>query len=165
MAKAKTAIAEVVDRWFPKMGSPVTVFQLLGALLGLPLLVSVRSGGEYLSAYWMSWVGERMVNDLRVEVLETLSRLSLGYFDQAKMGDMITRINGDTLALQNCIRIGVKHSVTDPITILAVFAYLVLMDWQLMAGAAVLLPICLVPVIIYGRKARRASTDMPACTK
>ena len=159
MAKAKTAIAEVVDRWFPKMGSPVTVFQLLGALLGLPLLVSVRSGGEYLSAYWMSWVGERMVNDLRVEVLETLSRLSLGYFDQAKMGDMITRINGDTLALQNCIRIGVKHSVTDPITILAVFAYLVLMDWQLMAGAAVLLPICLVPVIIYGRKARRASTD------
>ncbi len=159
MAKAKTAIAEVVDRWFPRMGSPVTVFQLLGALLGLPLLVSVRSGGEYLSAYWMSWVGERMVNDLRVEVLETLSRLSLGYFDQAKMGDMITRINGDTLALQNCIRIGVKHSVTDPITILAVFAYLVLMDWQLMAGAAVLLPICLVPVIIYGRKARRASTD------
>ena len=155
----KNAVAEVVERWFPKMGSPVTVFQLLGALLGLPLLVSIRSGGEYLSAYWMSWVGERMVNDLRVEVLESLSRLSLNYFNQAKMGDMITRINGDTLALQNCIRIGVKHSVTDPITILAVFAYLVFMDWELMASTAVLLPICLAPVIIYGRKARRASAD------
>ncbi len=158
VASTKAAVAKVVDQWLPKMGSPVTAFQLLGALLGLPLLVSIRSGGEYLSAYWMSWVGERMVNDLRVEVLETLSLLSLNYFNQAKMGDMITRINGDTLALQNCIRIGVKHSVTDPITILAVFAYLVFMDWQLMAGAAVLLPICLVPVIIYGRKARRAST-------
>ena len=156
---AKASVAEVVDRWFPKMGSPVTVFQLLGALLGLPLLVSIRSGGEYLSAYWMSWVGERMVNDLRVEVLETLSRLSLNYFNQAKMGDMITRINGDTLALQNCISIGVKHSVTDPVTILAVFAYLVFTDWQLMISTALLLPVCLVPVILYGRKARRASTD------
>ena len=155
----ESAVAGVVDQWFPKMGNPVTVFQLLGALLGLPLLVSIRSGGEYLSAYWMSWVGERMVNDLRVEVLESLSRLSLNYFNQAKMGDMITRINSDTLALQNCINIGVKRSVTDPLTILAVFAYLVFMDWQLMARTAVLLPICLVPVIIYGRKARRASAN------
>lgn len=79
-ASTKAAVAKVVDQWLPKMGSPVTAFQLLGALLGLPLLVSIRSGGEYLSAYWMSWVGERMVNDLRVEVLETLSRLSLNYF-------------------------------------------------------------------------------------
>ncbi len=158
-ASVGDAVSGVVDRWFPKAGDPVTVFQLLGALLGLPLLVSIRSGGEYLSAYWMSWVGERVVNDLRVEVLEKLSQLSLSYFNRAKMGDMITRINGDTLMLQQCISHGVRHSVTDPVTIVAVFLTLVFIDWQMMLGAVVLLPVCLLPVVIFGRKARRASAE------
>jgi ATP-binding cassette, subfamily B, bacterial MsbA len=147
----------ILDVFFPRMGSPVTVLQVVGAVLGLPFLVAFRSGGQYLSAYWMSWVGERIVNDLRVEVLDRLSRLSLNYFNQAKMGDMITRINGDTLMLQHCISHGVKHSITDPVTIIAVFLFLLVSDWQLTMTLVVLLPICLLPVVIYGRKARKAS--------
>lgn len=150
---------KVLDNTFPKMGTPLTFWQGLGAVLGLPFLVAIRGGGQYLSAYWMSWVGERMVNDLRVEVLDRLSRLSLNYFNKAKMGDMMTRINGDTLMLQHCISHGVKHSITDPVTIIAVFLFLMMMDWQLTLCVIVFLPICLIPILIYGKKARRASKN------
>ena len=153
----RTAAERGLDLFFPEMGVPITWLQAIGAILGLPILVSIRSAGQYLSAYWMSWVGERMVNDLRVEVLDRLSQLSLNYFNQAKIGDMITRINGDTLMLQHCISHGVKHSVTDPVTILAVFVFLLVSDWQLTLIVMFLLPVCLFPVIIYGKKARQAS--------
>ncbi len=156
-ASIRSTVDRSVDLLFPKKGSPVTLYQALGAILGLPFLVAFRSAGQYLSAYWMSWVGERMVNDLRVQVLDRLSQLSLNYFNQAKMGDMITRINGDTLLLQRCIANGVKHSITDPVTIVAVFCFLVVMDWQLTVSVVLLLPICLFPVLIYGKKARKAS--------
>ncbi len=152
-----SSVHSAIDRFFPAMGTPVTFWQALGAILGLPLLVAFRSGGQYLSAYWMSWVGEKMVNDLRVDVLERLSQLSLNFFNQAKMGDMITRINGDTMMLQRCIGNGVKHSITDPVTIIAVFLFLVVTDWQLTLSVVVLLPMCLLPVVIYGSKARKAS--------
>ena len=148
---------EWLDYLFPQMGVPVTRAQILGALLGLPILVAFRSAGQFFSAYLLSWVGEKMVNDLRVDVLDRLSGLSLGYFNQAKIGDMITRINGDTLMLQDCVSYGVRHSVNDPVTIISVFLYLLWTDWQLTLCVGVLLPICLVPVIVFGRKARRAS--------
>ena len=151
------SIHSVVDLLFPEMGSPVTFWQAQYGPEGLPLLVAFRSAGQYLSAYWMSWVGEKMVNDLRVDVLECLSRLSLNYFNKAKMGDMITRINGDTMMLQRCIGNGVKHSITDPVTIVAVFLFLVVTDWQLTLSVVILLPMCLLPVAIYGSKARKAS--------
>ncbi len=145
---------------FPTYGEPITLLHVLGTVFGLPLFVAIRSSGEYLSAYWMSWVGERMVNDLRVKVFDRLSSLSLNYFNTAKMGDMITRINGDTLMLQRCISHGVKHSVTDPVTIISVLVYLLVSDWQLTLSVFVLLPVCLLPVVIFGRKARKAAKRM-----
>ena len=160
--RAKARMEIWLDLLFPKMGHPVTWAQAFGVVLGLPILVGIRSAGRYLSAYWLSWVGERMVNDLRVRVLDRLSRLSLNYFNHAKIGDMITRINGDTLMLQRCISHGIKHSITDPVTIIAVFCYLLMMDWQLTLSVVVLLPVCLFPVMIYGKKARRASKKMVA---
>ncbi len=157
LAAEAGAVDRFLDRWLPRRGEPAGMLQYLSLILGLPLLISIRSSWEYLSAYWMSWVGERVVNDLRVKVLGKLSGLPLGYFDKAKMGDMITRINGDTLMLQNCITHGIKNSVSHPVTVLVVFLYLVRMDWQLMLGIAALLPGTLVPLLIFGRKARAAS--------
>ncbi len=148
---------DFLNHWFPRKNTPVTITQLLGIILGLPLLVSLRSGSEYLSAYWMSWVGHKMVNDLRVIVLDKLSQLPLGYFNRAKIGDMTTRIDGDTRMLQVCMSQGVKHSITDPVTVVAVFTFLMFMDWRLMFAVTILLPICLWPIIVFGRRARQAS--------
>ena len=111
----------ITQQWLPGFGEPLTVKHMIGACLLVPLVAGFRGSMEFLSKYGISWVGERVVNDLRIKVFNTLSGLSLDYFNRAKMGDMLTRINGDTTMLQTCLSSGVRNSITCPMTILSVF--------------------------------------------
>ena len=156
-----TALKEKVDRvldpWLPQRDLPLNWKMLLGGLLLLPLLVSVRSICDYLSSYCMGWVSERVVNDLRVDVLTKLSTLSLAFFDHATSGDLLTRITGDTAALQRALRLGAADLVKESMSVLGLAFALCLIDWKLTLFALIFLPLCLYPMLVLGRKARRAS--------
>ena len=95
-----------IDPWLPLAGEKKMGWRrALGGLLLLALLVSVRSMADYLSGYCMGWVSERVINDLRGDVLEKLSTLSLDYFNRSTTGDMLTRINTDTVNLHRALRV------------------------------------------------------------
>src|SRR5262245_53311334 len=79
---------KVMDPWLPAFGQPITLQQILGGVLFFPALVAVRGAMGYLSSYCMGWVGEKVVNDLRNDVMVKLNSLSLDYFNRATMGDM-----------------------------------------------------------------------------
>ncbi|MDE1171153.1 MAG: ABC transporter ATP-binding protein [Verrucomicrobium sp.] len=148
---------DVANIWLPQMGLPLTGRQILGCLLILPILAAVRGLFSYLSSYCISWVGENVTNDLRIAVLRKLSGLSLDFYDRSKTGDMMTRVQGDTAAIQNCLDRGVSDGVKEPFTILAVLVALVWMDWKLTLIALFLIPFCVIPIRVLGRKIRKAS--------
>lgn len=149
-----------IDPWVPKAGRPIDGRQVVGLLLFLPLFVALRSATDYFSLFLMNFVGQSVVNDVRVKVVENLSRLSLDYFNRSTLGNMVTHINGDTRAVERFLSSGVDHIVKDPITIISVFTWLCLIDWPLTLASVVLLPVCLVPILYLGRKARKASKKM-----
>lgn len=157
----KNRAVEVTDRWvdpwLPYKGRRVDWQQVVGGLLFLPLLVALRGVTGYLNSYCMAWVSERVVNDLRVDVLEKLSSLSLDFFNRAKTGDLLTRVNQDTTALQRCLGLGFADLVKEPFTVLSILIGLLLIDWQLTAMAVIFIPLCVLPVILLGRKVRKAS--------
>jgi len=157
-AKAEVATNEFVDPWLPKVGRPIDWRQFLGGLLVLPILVALRGVCGYLSTYFLSWVSQHIVNDLRCEVLEKLSSLSLDFFNRATMGDMITRVNGDTGMLQRSLSLGVADLIQQPVTLAGLVIALIVMDPQLSVLALLFVPICVVPVIILGRKVRKSTT-------
>ena len=144
-------------QWLPGFGEPLTTQHILGACLLVPLIAAFRGSMEFFSKYGIGWVGERVVNDLRIKVFGTLSHLSLDYFNQAKMGDMITRINGDTAMLQTCLSSGIRNSITSPMTVLSVLALLLILDWQLTCYLFLVMPVAIACIVIFGRKARKAS--------
>ena len=156
-ARLEQETQDLVDPWLPAVGRPVDWRQILGGLLFFPLLVAIRGFVGYLSSYCMAWVSERVVNDLRVDVLKKLTDLSLDFFNRSTLGDLLTRVNGDTLALQRCLSLGFSDLIKEPITILGILSALCLIDWQLTLGAMIFFPLCVVPVIVLGKKARRAS--------
>jgi ABC-type multidrug transport system fused ATPase/permease subunit len=147
----------VIDGWLPRMGTPMSTQQFLGGLLLLPLLVGIRSSADYLSSYSMGWVSERVMRDMRIEVLDKLSSLSLAYFQRSTTGDLLTRINTDTAALLRCLREGTTDLVKESISLLSVLAALLWINWQLTLVAMVFMPLCLFPLLVLGRKARHAS--------
>jgi subfamily B ATP-binding cassette protein MsbA len=146
-----------VDAWLPYAGRRVDWRQVLGGLLIFPALVAIRGIMGYLSSYCMAWVGEKVVNDLRTDVLVKLNSLSLDYFNRATMGDMITHVNGDTGTLQRCLRIGCADLIQQPMTAIGVLAALCVLDWRLTLAAMVFFPACIIPVFVLGKKARRSA--------
>lgn len=146
-----------LDPWLPYAGRAVDWRQVLGGLLFFPALVAVRGIMGYLSSYSMAWVGEKVVNDLRTDVLTKLSSLSMDYFNRATMGDLITHVNGDTATLQRCLRVGCADLVQQPMTALGVLSVMFMIDWRLTLAAMIFFPACIIPVFVLGKKARHAA--------
>jgi subfamily B ATP-binding cassette protein MsbA len=153
------AAQRALEPWLPRRGRPLDWRQITGLLLFLPLLVLVRSGADYLNSYCLGWVSERVIRDLRMEVMEKLATLSLDFFTRSSTGDLLTRINVDTQNLLRALKQGVADLIKESFTVVAVFAGLLLLDWKLTLAVAVLLPAVLFPLQVLGKKARRAASD------
>ena len=153
----KATLGEKVDPWLPAAGRPLDALQITGILIIFPFLFAFRGYIGYLSSYCMGWVSERVVNDLRHDVFRKLSSLSLNFFNRSRVGDLLTHVHGDTTALQKTLNVGVGDLVKEPITILSTFVLLLWIDWQLTLFVFIFMPLCLIPMAVLGRKARRAS--------
>jgi subfamily B ATP-binding cassette protein MsbA len=156
--KAQTATREFVDPWLPLAGQTPTWQQILGGLLLFPCLAVIRGFTGYLSSYCLAWTSERLVNDLRVDVLKNLSGLSLDFYNKATMGDLITRVTGDTASLQRCLSLGLSDLIKEPVTILGIVGGLCLIDWHLTMAALIFFPLVALPIVYFGRRVRKAAT-------
>ncbi len=149
--------ATMVDTWLPRAGRPADWRQIAGGLLLFPLLAAIRGFVGYGSSYCLAWVSERVVNDLRVEVLRKLGSLSLDYFNRATIGDLITRVNGDTAMLQRCLGGGLSDLVKEPVTVIGLVAMLFAIDWRLTLMVLVFFPLLVIPIVVLGKKVRRSA--------
>lgn len=157
LASVTRHISQAVDPWLPAAGRPLDRQQALGVLLFFPLLFAFRGAAGYLTAYCMGWVSERVVSDLRQDVFEKLSSLSLDFYNRSTMGELITHVDGDTQALQKALNFGVSDLVKEPIGILGTLIFLLWMDWELTLFVVAFFPLCIIPMSVLGKKMRRAS--------
>jgi ATP-binding cassette, subfamily B, bacterial MsbA len=150
-------VERFLDNWLPRYGRELTWQHMLGGILFLPLLVAVRSTTNFASSYCIGWASERMINDMRLDVLEKLSTLSLDFFTRTTTGDLLTRINGDTAALLRSLRLGAADLVKETITLISVFAMLLWINPTLTLYVMVFVPLCLFPLMVLAKKVRSAA--------
>jgi len=153
----QTRLEEALDPWLPAANRALGWREVVGGLLLFPMLAAIRGSVGYAGAYFMAWISERVVHDLRVGVFRKLCSLSLDYFINSSTGDAMTRVSGDTATLQATMSGGFSDLITEPFAILAILTALLLMDWQLTIFVVVFFPLVVVPVVWLGRKARQAS--------
>jgi subfamily B ATP-binding cassette protein MsbA len=158
---ANVAVLSVVKRvwadFFEKGGSDRALWQVVAAAALLPGAMAVRGVCDFLGAYLMNWVGLRSVMDIRVRMFAHLQRLSLDFYSGSRAGELMSRVTGDPQAVQQGIANVVEDIVKEPVTLVSVAGWLLYTDWKLTMAGLVLLPICLVPIVIYGRLTRKAS--------
>lgn len=150
---------EIVDPWLPLSGRPIDTRQLIGGLLFLPILVAFRGYIGYLSSYCMSWVSERVIRDLRLNLLEKLNTLSMDFFNRATIGELLMRVNGDTGALYRCLSLGFSDLIKEPVSIISILIMLFTLNWKLTLLALIFTPLTLVPIRVLGKKVRAAITS------
>jgi subfamily B ATP-binding cassette protein MsbA len=141
----------------PAINSPSSKAGVVAVIATIPLIMLARVLFDYLNIYLMNWAAIRAITDLRVRLFDHLLNLSSSFFSQARTGDLISRITSDTQVLYGTIGGSFAFMVKEPLTILGLLAVLFTQERRLTLVSLVVLPICLVPIIIYGRKVRKSA--------
>jgi len=125
----------------------------------LPLLTLARGAGQFVSRYLVEYVGNRVVMDLRIAIFDHLQDLSLEFFTQTRTGELISRVSNDTMLVERAVSTVLADLMQQPLVLVGAAAYLVWLDWALAVASLVVFPVCLIPIIAFGRRVRRHARE------
>ena len=126
----------------------------------IPTVMLMRSLFNYLNVYLVNWASARAIADLRTRTFAHIQSLPLSFFSQSNTGDLISRVTNDTQTVRMIIGNSVASLLKDPITIVFLLILLLLQQPMLTLYSVIVLPLCIVPITIYGRKVRRSARHM-----
>lgn len=136
-------------------GSAFTPGLMMVAML-VPAIMLLRGLCGYMNSYCMLWVSLRVLSDIRIKLFRRLMGQSLDFYNQQKGGELIQTVFNQTRMAQQALTTIASDIVKQPLAVLSAVAALFIIDWKFALGALVLFPICIVPVIIVGRKVRKS---------
>ena len=128
----------------------------------IPAIMFLRNTLQYLSIYLTNWSAMHAIADIRTKLFSHLQNLSLGFFNRASTGDLIARITNDTQVLYGIVGSSFASAVKDPVTILCLLGYQLATQPTLTLISIVVFPVCIVPIVIYGRKVRKSARAVQA---
>ena len=133
--------------------------ELVLLYLGVLGAVFVLSFGQ---AVLMTYIGQRAMMDLRLQLFAHLQRMSIAFFDRNPVGRLVTRLTNDVSTLEEVLSQGVVEAVTNVLTLVVIVGVLVLLDWRLALAMVVLLPALIYVVRIFALILRDAFRDQRA---
>jgi ATP-binding cassette, subfamily B, bacterial len=142
---------QVVDQGFSKGGSINTWFGVLFALvMSLALATALRF-------YFVSWLGERVIADIRTAVVNNLVRMSPSYFDDNRPAEIASRLTADTSIIEQIVGTTVSMALRNLLTgIVSIFVLMWLSPK--LAGMILLgIPLVIGPIIFFGRRLDKLS--------
>ncbi len=129
--------------------------RVLFAIALIPAAMLLRNLLGYLNTYCLSWVGIRAANDLRVRLFKHLMEMPLEFYNSTSTGDLMTRVES-AISISHTIQNAFSVIIREPITILVLIGVLIGMQPMLSLITLLVFPICLIPLVIFGRKHRRS---------
>jgi ATP-binding cassette subfamily B protein len=145
----------VVDNGFGS-GNPQLLNAALGAMIGVAALLSAAT---FVRFYLMMTTGERIVTDLRRAAFNHIVGLEPGYFEQARTGEVISRLTNDTMLLQQVIGYGLSMFMRNMLMMIGAAVMMFVVSWKLAAFVLLGVPATLIPILLVGRRVRRLSRD------
>ena len=121
----------------------------------IPAIMILKVTFEYLQAYCMAWVSMRVLNDIQKKLFDHLVRQSLDFFNKLQSGSLISSVANETRMAQAGLTSLTSDIILQPFTIIAAIGFLLFLDWKFTVVSLCLFPLCLVPIIAFGKKARK----------
>jgi len=154
MAAMGYFIEPVIDRIF--------VDRDVSKLVFLPIMVMaiffLKGIGMYGYEYFMNYVGENIIRQLRTDLFNHIMDLPMAFFHQERTGRLMSRITNDVGIVKSMVSTAVAGAFRDMFTIIGLTAVIFYRDWKMALVALVILPAAFYPVIELGRRVRRVST-------
>lgn len=132
----------------------LTATILIFLILSLALAV-----GTFVRFFFMSWIGERVVMDIRNTVFEHVVELHPGFFETNLSGEIQSRITTDTTLLQSVLGSSISIALRNIIIFFGGVTLMLLTNFKLTVIVLVSVPFIIVPILIFGRRVRTLSRD------
>ena len=145
----------LVDRGFGGR-DPALLDAALVVLLAVVLLLALAS---FLRFYMISWVGERVVADLRRDVYSHVLTLSPGFFETRRTGEVLSRLSTDTTLVQVVVGSSVSIALRNLLLLVGGLIMLLVTSAKLTGLVLLVVPIVVAPIVLLGRRVRALSRD------
>jgi ATP-binding cassette subfamily B protein len=144
-------------RWLVDSGFARGGTALDWALLGLMGIVTLLSAATYFRAYLVNWIGERVAADIQRAVFANVLRLEPAYFETTPTGEVVSRLTNDTTLLQTILGSSASMAARNLLMFVGCVILMTVTSPKLTGIAALVVPLVVLPAIVFGRKVRRLS--------
>jgi subfamily B ATP-binding cassette protein MsbA len=127
--------------------------------LAVIAIAVLKGGAAYGQAVQMSYVGQRIISAVQIRMFAHLMRADLAFFHRNATGKLISRFNNDANLLRGAVSTALTGIVKDSMTLIFLVALMFYQDWILAAGAFVIFPLAVLPILRIGRRMRKVSAN------
>ncbi len=149
-----SAFKLIIDRGFARGGQPEDISRWFEYLLVLVLVLAL---GTALRFYSVSWLGERVVADIRLAVQRNLLRLSPGFFEENSPREISSRMTSDTALIEQVVGTTVSVALRNLITAVGGIGYLFYLQPKLTLWLTLGIVCVIAPIVWFSRRLRKVS--------
>ncbi len=147
------AVRRMIDFGFAEGGMIDLYF---GTLVLIGLVLAAASAARF---YYVNWLGERVVADLRAAVFAHLTTLDAAFFEGERSGELMSRLTADTTQIKAAAGTALSQAVRNCIMLAGALTMMFITSARLSVLLLVAIPVLVLPLVAYGRAVRRLSRN------
>jgi ATP-binding cassette, subfamily B, bacterial len=147
------AVRRVIDFGF-NAENAARVNQYFAVMLAVVGLLAASSAIRF---YYVMWLGERIVADVRDSLFRHLTTLTPGFFEGQKTGEVVSRFTADTTQIKAAFSSTASIALRNAVMLLGALGMMIYTSPKLSGLAALTIPLIVLPLVIYGRRVRKLS--------
>ena len=136
--------------------NPATLKWIPLAIIGIFLIKGICNYGQTIL---MSFIGLRIVTNLRNKLYEQIQKQSLSFFTNHPTGILMSRITNDVVSIQSASSEAVTSLIKDTVTLISLICVVFYTDWKLAIIAMIVFPLTIYPITRIGKKMRNVATS------
>jgi ATP-binding cassette subfamily B protein len=157
------AVRRIIDHGFTASNATL-VNQYFSVMIAVVLLLALSSAIRF---YYVMWLGEKIVADVRDALFAHLLKLSPGFYETQKTGEVVSRLTADTTQIKSAFSSTASIALRNGVMLVGAIVMMIVTSPKLAGLAGLAIPLIVLPLVTYGRRVRllsRAAQDTLAAS-
>jgi ATP-binding cassette subfamily B protein len=144
----------IVDNGFNQGSDPASVAPFFEIMLAIVAVLGIATAFRF---YFVSWIGERIVADLRKAVQSHLLTLDPVFFEENRPAEIASRLTSDTAIIEQVVSTGASMALRNAVMGIGGIAYMAFLSPKLTGLMLLVIPLTILPIVLLGRRVRTIS--------
>ena len=149
------AVRRMIDHGFAATDGTL-IGQYFVMLIIIGVVLALASSSRF---YFVNWLGERVVADVRSDVFAHLARLGPAFFERSHSGEMMSRLTADTTQVKAAAGTALSQLLRNTIMLIGALVMMLVTSWKLSLLVLIAIPAIVLPLMAFGRLVRQRSRE------